>query len=73
MKKILKFILLFIIISLAYIYYLYSNIKSDILITETTVIEIKSGETIKDLAEKLDINYYLLRKYLKNKDFKLLK
>ncbi len=55
------------------VYSNYSNFKSDILIKENKIIEIKAWETIKHLAEQLDINYYFLRKYLKNKDFNLLK
>ncbi len=73
MKKFLQIITLLIIVSISYTYYSYSNFKTDILITKNQTIEIKSDETIKDLANKLDINYYFLKQYLKNKDFKLLK
>jgi cell division protein YceG involved in septum cleavage len=74
MKKILKFILILIVMFIAYLYYSYNNFKSDILITETKIIEIKSGETIKNLSEKLNINSYFLKKYIKdtNSNFKLL-
>lgn len=74
MGKILKLILIFLIIFIAYFYYSYNNFKSDILITDTKIIEIKSGETIKDLSEKLDINSYFLKKYIEdtNSNFKLL-
>jgi len=74
MGKILKLILIFLIIFITYFYYSYNNFKSDILITDTKIIEIKSGETIKDLSEKLDINSYFLKKYIEdtNSNFKLL-
>jgi len=74
MGKILKLILIFLIIFIAYFYYSYNNFKSDILIPDTKIIEIKSGETIKDLSEKLDINSYFLKKYIEdtNSNFKLL-
>ena len=57
------------------IYNKYQNFKSDILVKENKIIEIKSGETISDLATKLDINKNFLKYYLKNnnKNFKLLK
>ena len=57
------------------IYNKYQNFKSDILVKENKIIEIKSGETISDLATKLDINKNFFKYYLKNnnKNFKLLK
>ena len=73
MKKILQIIPLLIIIAIFYFYYSYSNFKNDILFTENIIIEIKSGETIENLAEKLDISEYFLKKYIKdNTEFKLL-
>ena len=73
MKKILQIIPFLIVISMSYFYYSYSNFKNDILITENKIIEIKSGETIENLAEKLDISEYFLKKYIKdNTEFKLL-
>jgi len=73
MKKVLKIFTILIIIWIFYITYSYNNFKNNILIKENKIIEINAGETIKDLARKLDINYYFLRQYLKNKNFKLLK
>jgi len=55
------------------IYNNYSNFKTEKLIQETKIIEIKSGETIKDLSEKLNLNYYFLKQYLSDKELKLLK
>ena len=73
MKKILQIIPFLIVISMSYFYYSYSNFKNDILITENRIIEIKNGETIENLAEKLDISEYFLKKYIKdNTEFKLL-
>lgn len=73
MKNFLKIITLISILLISYTFYLYSSFKKDILIEKTTIIDIKSWETIKDLAWKLDLNYYFLKKYLENnKDFELL-
>ena len=71
--RLIKLLIWLAVIFWVIIYYNYSNFKSDILIEETKMIEIKDKETSKDLSKKLDINYYFLRQYLKNKDFKLLK
>jgi len=72
MKKLLKIILITFIILISYIYISYSNFKSEILVKENKVIDIKKWENLKNLSNKLDINYYYLKNYLKNKDFKLL-
>ncbi len=71
-KKILLIIVVFILLFISYKIISYWNFKTDILITENKVIQINPGYTHKDLAKTLDINYYFLKKYLKNKDFKLL-
>lgn len=53
-------------------YYQYSSFKTEKLITEDKIIEIKSWETIKDFSEKLDINYYFIKKYLSDNDKELI-
>ncbi len=72
MKKI-KIVIISTILIFSYIYISYLNFKNNILIKENKIIEIKSWDTLKDLAWKLDLNYYFLKYYLKWKDFKLLK
>ena len=72
--RLFKLIIWIAIIWWIIIYNNYSNFKTDILVKESIIIDIKDKETSKDLAEKLNINYYFLRQYLKNKeDFNLLK
>jgi len=56
------------------VYNNYSDFKTEVLIKESQIIEIKDKETTKDFAKKLNINYYFLRQYLKDKPkFSLLK
>jgi len=71
--RLTKLIIWVIIIWLIIIYNNYSNFKTDILVKENKIIEIKSWETVKDLSKKLDINYYFLKEYLSDKKFELLK
>jgi UPF0755 protein len=72
--RLIKLFIWIIIILLIIIYNKYSNFKTEPLVKKSSIIEIKDKETSKDLAKKLDINYYFLRQYLKEKkDFKLLK
>jgi UPF0755 protein len=55
------------------IYNNYSNFKTKTLITENKIIEIKSWENLKDLAKKINVNYYFLKQYTSDKKLKLLK
>jgi len=71
--RLFKLIIWIIIILGIIIYNNYSNFKTDILVKENKIIEIKSWETVKDLSKKLDINYYFLKEYLSDKNFELLK
>ena len=69
--RLFKLIIWIIVIWWIIIYNKYSNFKTEILVKEPKIIEIKSGETTKDLAKKLNINYYFLKQYLSDTDKKL--
>ncbi|MDQ7022111.1 MAG: endolytic transglycosylase MltG [Candidatus Gracilibacteria bacterium] len=73
--RLIKLFIWIAIIGGVIIYNNYSNFKTEKLITKNKIIEIKSGETIKDFSEKLNINYYFIKKYLSDNnksDFGLL-
>ena len=74
MKKIISLISILAILTISYFYYSYNSFNSDILINDNKIIEIKNGENLKNLAKKLNLNYYFLDKYIEynKKDFKLL-
>ncbi len=74
MKNIARLLSVLIIIIISYLFYSYHNFKNDILIDAKKIIDIKPWNTVKDLANKLDINYYFLKHYIKNnkENFKLL-
>jgi cell division protein YceG involved in septum cleavage len=71
--RLIKLIIWIVLLLSVIFYYKYTTFKTDILVVENKIIEIKSGETEKDLAKKLNINYYFLKQYLKDKEFTLLK
>ncbi len=74
MKNIIKYIAIIIIITIVYTNYSYKKFGEKELIKENKIIHIQKWENIKDLASKLDLNHYFLKKYIKNnkKDFILL-
>ena len=72
MKKILKIIVTLIIILSLYFIYSYNSFKNRVISKTEKIVIINKWDNLKNLAEKLDINYYFLKQYLKDKDFKLL-
>ena len=64
--RLFKLLIWVAIIWIILIYNNYLNFKTDVLIEKDIKIEIKAWDNIKDLSNKLNINYYFLKYYLKN-------